>query len=368
MDKPLNRDRIQEIDIAKGLACLLMIAAHFPSGRILSFGTFAAPLFFACSGMNTVLLIENTKGSRCYDLLHLVFPLLLFYGGSTQIVIAQGGRLWVAPAFLQCIALSLLLIFALSKSFKDPRHCGMLFPVPFLVKGLQSWLVPGSFKGLHLEFIIGGGFSLFPWLGFFLFGIFLLWLKRRSLPWLAAAIAFAFILSFVAAGVPLNKFHMSLSYILLAFTAVTLAFFLAYGIARGADRGVFRFMAELFALPGRNALMFLYLHYFVMSFFTSVNLFPSLHLYLVLESLYLFSACWVLLLIYERVKYDTRLLPPTLSLFLALGALRWGGLLKAQGGRLNVADLVLGILFAFVYVQLRRKFSARCERGKPASA
>jgi hypothetical protein len=368
LDKIPKKDRIQEIDIAKGLACLLMIAAHLPSVKMMPFGTFAAPLFFACSGMNTILLIEKTKGNRCYDLLHLVFPLLLFFGGSTQVVIFHGGRLRVIPAFLQCIALSLLLIFALSKLFKDPRRCGMLFPVPFLVKGLQSWLVPGSFKGLRLEFIIGGNFSIFPWLGFFLFGIFLLWLKRRSLPWLVAALASAFILSFAAAGVPLKKFHMSLSYILLAFVAIALAFFLAYGIARGADRSIFRSMAELFALPGRNALMFLYLHYFVMRFFTSVNFFPSLHLYLVLETLYLFSVCWALLLIYERVKYDTRLLLPTLSLFLALGALRWGGLLKAQGGRLPVADLFLGILFAFVYVQLRRKFAARCERGKPASA
>jgi hypothetical protein len=364
----LNKNRIREIDIAKGVACLLMIAAHFPSGKILSFGTFAAPLFFACSGMNTILMIEKTKGNRCYDLFHLVFPLLLFFGGSTQVVIVHGGRLRVAPAFLQCIALSLLLIFALSKLFKDPRRCGMLFPVPFLVKGLQSWLVPGSFKGESLEFIIGDGFSLFPWLGFFLFGIFLLWLKRRSLPWLAAALASAFILSFAAAGVPLNKFHMSLSYILLAFVAVTLAFFLAYGIARGADRRVFRSTAELFALPGRNALMFLYLHYFVLRFFTSVNFLPSLHLYLVLETLYLFSVCWALLLIYERVKNEPRLLWPSLSLFLALGALRWGGLLQAQGGRLSVTDLVLGILFAFVYVQLRRKFAARCERGMPMAA
>ncbi len=86
------------------------------------------------------------------------------------------------------------------------------------------------------------------------------------------------------------------------------------------------------------------------------------------ETLYHFSACLALLLIYERLKYDTRLLPPTFALFLALGALRWGGLLKAQGGRLGVADLVLGILFAFLYVQLRWKLSARCERGKPASA
>ncbi len=201
-----GKGRIQEIDIAKGLACLLMIAAHIMPRKVLPFGTFAAPLFFACSGMNTILLIEKTKGNRCYDLFHLVFPLLLFFGGSTQVVIVHGGRLRVIPEFLQCIALSLLLIFALSKSFKDPRRCGMLFPVPFLIKGLQSWLLPGSFSGLSLEFIIGGNFSMFPWLGFFLFGIFLLGLQRSSLPWLAAVLASAFILSFAAPGYSRKNF------------------------------------------------------------------------------------------------------------------------------------------------------------------
>ncbi len=44
------KGRILEIDITKGIACLLMLAAHFISARLLPFGTFAAPLFLPARG------------------------------------------------------------------------------------------------------------------------------------------------------------------------------------------------------------------------------------------------------------------------------------------------------------------------------
>jgi hypothetical protein len=364
--EPLSgRGRILEIDIAKGLACLLMIAAHAMSRKVMPFGTFAAPLFFTCSGMNAILLIEKTKGNKCHDLFHLAFPLLLFFGGSTQIVIAHGGRWRVLPEFLQCIALSLLVIFALSKLFKVPRCCGLLFPVPFLVKDLQAGLLLDAFKGMRLQFIFRGGFALFPWLGFFLFGVFLLWLKRSRLPWLLAVLSSAFILSLAIAGVQLQKFRMSFSYMLLALAAVTLAFMLATWIARRGETPFFKGLAGFFALSGRNALMFLYLHYFMLRYFASVDLFPLFPLQLGFEIFYLYFVCWVLLQVYEKVKNDGALLLPALALFLALGALRWGGMLKSPGAA-PVADLVIGILFAFVYVLLRRTFAARCARGEAA--
>lgn len=42
MIEPLRSPRIQEIDIAKGLACFLMIAAHLLAGKFLPASTFAA--------------------------------------------------------------------------------------------------------------------------------------------------------------------------------------------------------------------------------------------------------------------------------------------------------------------------------------
>ena len=84
MSVPRGRGRLREVDIAKGMACFLMIAAHLLGGKLLPASTFAAPLFFACSGMNVVLLIEKTRGNRCYDLFHLFFPCSCSWAASPR--------------------------------------------------------------------------------------------------------------------------------------------------------------------------------------------------------------------------------------------------------------------------------------------
>lgn len=367
MEKTNPSGRIAEIDIAKGMACLLMIAAHFISARLLPFGTFAAPLFFACSGMNTILLIAKTRGNRRHDLFHVFFPVLLFFGGSTQTVIAHGGRLRVAPGFLQCIALAVLAIFLLSKAFRDPLQVGHLFPLPFLIQQLLPLSLLKSSPGTPLAFLFGNGFVLFPWLGYFLFGVFILRLKRGLLFPLTLLLGAGAALALgLESGTP-RKFWMSPAYIFLALLGVSLAFSLARRIAAGTGRAWVRGLAGLFALPGRNALMFLFLHYFVLRYFVSVDFFPHFLVYLVIEPLYLFLACWVMLRVYEEVRHEMALLYPVLGLFLALGALRWGNLLKPRGAP-PVVDLAIGILFAFLYVLLRRKFASRCGRGQAAAA
>jgi uncharacterized membrane protein len=357
------KGRILEIDITKGIACLLMLAAHFISARLLPFGTFAAPLFFACSGMNTIKLLEKTSGNRRYDLFHLFFPLLLFFGGSTQVVVAHGGRLRIFPEFLQCIALAVFVLFVLSRVIRNPFHVGCLFPVPFLI---QHFL-PLTFFGSPLAFLFSKGFALFPWLGFFLFGVFILYLKGRTFFRLTAVLGATAVVSLIWAGDMPNKFLMSPLYILLALLAVSLFFALGRLIAALSKRAFFRGLTSFFAIPGRNSLMFVYLHYFVLRNFVGVDLFHSFYPDLLFPVLYLFCACWVLLLIYEKVRHETELLIPALSLLLALGALRWGGLLNPRID-LRLIDMIIGILFAFAYVLLRRKFAAWCERGKAAVA
>ena len=352
---------MQEIDIAKGMACLLMIAAHLISGKLLPFGTFAAPLFFACSGMNTILQIDRTRGNRCFDLFHVLFPLVLFFGGSTQVVVAHGGSLRIFPEFLQCIALAVLVLFLLGKIFRDPFHVGSLFPIPFLLHLLMPLSFLRSCGGTPLGFLFGNGFTLFPWLGFFLFGVFILRLKRRLFFLLLAALGASAVLGLALAGGAPRKFFMSPSYIFLALLAVSLAFALARLIAAGADRVLSRGLAEIFALPGRNGLMFVYLHYFALRYFASVDFFPAFPLYLLFEIPYLFLACWALLLAYEKVKNEAALLFPALSLLLGLGTLRWAGLLMPRAD-LRLVDMLIGVFFAFTYVLLRRRFAAFCVR------
>ena len=365
MEQTSSSGRIVEIDIAKGMACLLMIAAHFISVKLLPFGTFAAPLFFACSGMNTILLLAKTRENRRYDLFHVFFPLLLFFGGSTQIVIAKGGHLRIEPGFLQCIALAVLVLFLLSRLFRDPLAVGHLFPLPFLIQQLLPLSFPRSFHGTPLAFLFGNGFVLFPWLGFFLFGVFILRLKRGLLFPLALLLGAGAAMALGLEGNRPGKFWMSPAYMLLSLLAVSLFIVLARWIAKHAGCAFFRGLAGFFVLPGRNALMFLFLHYFVLRYFVSVDFFPHYSLYLIFTTLYLFYACWVLLLLYEKVKHETSLLFPAFSLMLALGTLRWLVGLKPRGAP-PMVDLAIGILFAFLYVLLRRKFACRYGRGKAA--
>jgi hypothetical protein len=366
-EKMKARSRIQEIDIAKGMACFSMIAAHLLGGKLLPASTFAAPLFFACSGMNVVLLLEKTKKNKCYDWFHVLFPLILFFGGITQIVIVHRRTLRMIPEFLQFIALSILLLFVLSKLFKNPRHCGYFFPVPFLVQQQLPMTFLRSFAGSPLEFLFGGGFALFPWLGFVLFGVFILSAGKSLYTWLQATLCASFILSYAIAGVPLHKFWMSLSYILLALLVITLAFSLGRVIAGRVEILSFRHLAEFFALPGRNSLMFLYLHYFVMRFFIMDNLVSSVYLMLLLQTSYIFLLCFILLKFYEKVRTEAALFLPSLAMGVVLATLRWGGMLSPRID-LQLIDMAIGILFAFLYVQLRRRFAAACELRSQARA
>ena len=311
--------------------------------------------------MNTILLIEKTGKNRCYNFFHILFPIILFFGGSTQVVIAHGGRLRVIPEFLQFIALAVLLVFAFSKLFKNPRHCGYLFPVPFLVQQLLPWSFLRSFNGSPLSFLFGGSFVLFPWLGFVLFGVFILDLKKASYRLLQAMLFAAFVLSFAVGRIPLKKFWMSLSYILLALLVITLAFSLGRLIVRWSGNVFVKHLAEFFALPGRNSLMFVYLYYFVLRFFISLNFLSSIYLMLLLETLYIFVLCFTFLKFYEKVKNETTLFYPALTLGVVLAGLRWMDLLKPSIDT-HVADMVIGFLFAFLYVQGRRRFVHYCDR------
>ncbi len=310
--------------------------------------------------MNATLLFEKSAGNKCYDLFHVLFPLILFFGGLTQVAIIHGGRWMVIPEFLQFIALALLLLFALGKLLKNPWRCGYFFPVPFLLQHLLPWTAARSVWGPPLEFLFGGGFSLFPWLGFVLFGVFILGLEKKYYRALQAALLAAFVLSYWVAGIPLSKFWMSLSYLWLALSAIMLAVSLGRAIALRAQKTLFRHIAEFFALPGRNALMFVYLHYFVMRAFVMDNFISSDFLMLALQSFYLFLLCVILLKFYEKVKTEAALFLPSLIMAAVLAGVSWVGLVTPRSN-LQLVDMAIGILFAFLYVQLRRRCAAFCE-------
>lgn len=361
-----TRPRLREVDIAKGMACLLMIVAHLGAGKYFLNGTFAAPLFFAFSGMNTILLIEKTVKNRAHDWLHLLFPVILFFGGSIQAAVAHNGHWRIFPEFLQFIALAMLLVFGLGKVFKSPRASGYFFAVPFLVQQLLPYAFQEAVQYSPLGFVFGSHFALFPWLGFVLFGIFILGLRRDLYRWLQGMLAVAFALAFFLARMPLNKFWMSLSYIFLALLLITLAFSLGRLIVRREAHVFFKGLAGFFALSGRNSLMFIFLHYGVLHYLTASFFIFPFWLQFIIAPLFFYFLCNLGLLVYEKMKSDTALFFPVLAMAVALAGLR---LLHTAKPRVSLymVNLLIGVCFAFLYVQLRRRLAARYVPGEPTA-
>jgi len=358
--------RLRDIDLTKGLAGLPMIAVHLDGGHLFPFGVFGPALFFLCSGMNTVLFIERTRQKRNFNFYHLFFIFLLFFGGYTQIVIAHPGVSKFMPEFLQVSALSMLVIFLLSKTVKKSHQIGYLFPLPFLLHFLyQAELLPfiDRIPRVGVFFFGSAAFPLFPWCGFFLFGIFLLHL--RGTRWLMAVTAvisgFLSLISVFILKVPVTKFDMSPSYVLFSLFVGT-SVFLFFNILSSVSEqcGLKTLMAPLEVI-GRNSLMFVYVHYFALAYIPLGNFTESAFLMLMIKSVILFLFCSFCVYYYERSKRDPALFLPFLLLSFSLVFLRYGGFLSVAGD-LRLIDILIGLGFAFLYVQLRSEFRSLLKR------
>jgi hypothetical protein len=356
--RPPPNNRIGEIDAAKGAAGLFMIMAHLDWFHLMPVGTFGAPLFFLCSGMNTVLFVDKTRSARGTGLYQAFFVLLLFFGGYSQIAIMRPGGSPLIPEFLQMSALSILLIFLLSKIIKKSVYIGGLFVVPFLLHlGFKYHVLEFLHTDAPLRTFFFGPhhFPLFPWSGFFLYGVLLLYL-RKSIRGLWAAILLnggAAVLTIFILNIPLTKTNMSLSYMALALLVVTGVFTLFVWLQKHGHRPVIRFIQHNFSLLGRNSLMFLYVHYFTTFYFRFTVPYLPAALNLLLQIAVVFVLTLFLITIYERLREDFSLFLPALFTICLLGILRYG--LPLAGARdFRLMDIMIGLLFAFLYVQLRR--------------
>ncbi len=359
-DTPMPGPRLSEIDKTKGLAGFLMIAAHLDGARLLAFGTFGAALFFVCSGMNTILFLDKTRGNKKFNAYHLFFVALLFVGGYTQIVIAHPSETRLVPEFLQVSALAMLLIFGLSKIFKNIYYAGYLFWLPYLLHFLlQHGREPiqiGGANRLISFFFATGAFPLFPWGGFFLYGILLLHLRRKkwALIYLTAATGVLSFLSIFVIRVPINKFDMTFSYMALSLFAATLLFY-SFCLLTEYPRGQgLKIVHSVLEVVGRNSLMFVYVHYLTLELLKLENLFayPILGLLFSASLAFLLSA--FLVLVYEKIKHQASLLLPSLLMFLLLLALKYSHSLAVTAD-LKMIDILIGVIFAYLYVELRQQ-------------
>lgn len=358
-EKVVYSNRLTDIDATKGLAGFLMILAHLDGARIFHFGTFGAALFFLCSGMNTILFIDRSRKKRNFNLYHIFFIVLLFFGGFTQIVISHPGESRLVPEFLQVSALSILLILLLSKLFKNIHHVGFLFPVPFVLHLLyQSGVfhLPDVWPQFT-SFIFGSAaFPLFPWSGFFLYGIFLLHLRktRMYLLWVFAAFGLLSLFSIYVLSIPVEKFNMSLSYILLSLCVSAIFFFLFHILSSSRKKLHLRGLTSPLEVIGRNSLMFVYVHYFALSYLPLRNFISSQFYMLLFTAVLALLFCSFCVFYYERSKQDLSLFMPASLILFLLVVLQYGGYLSIMADT-KLISIMIGVIFAFLYVQLRWK-------------
>ena len=206
----LKSGRDGAVDVIKGFACLLMVAAHSPFARFpwLYEVTMGAVLFFASTGMNLAGIVEGRRGQERRLALNALF--LIFAGFADNYV---QGTMGESDVF-QVAGLAILTMLLL-RAFL-PRYWTLLFPAPFLIHlANQHWHWKTSAGGLASFFLAPGLFSLLPWLSFFLLGAHLKLHDKRQ-AWLLGAAALAGVGALLLAEpFRFNKWWMSPDYFLL---------------------------------------------------------------------------------------------------------------------------------------------------------
>lgn len=253
---PLRSERDPVVDIIKGVACLLMVAAHvrFEHAPWLQSATMATVLFFSSTGMNLATIIERRPDRERRLALNALF--LIFAGFADNYV---QGTMRTCDVF-QSAGMAMLAMLFLRRLC--PRYWTALFPIPFLLHVANQqfqWKV--SDGGVSSFFITPGLFPLLPWLSFYLLGAHLKLHQKQGLGWLLAAVA-SVVMAIQHFFVPFHfdKLWMSPDYFLIGcfVASVWFAALRRWLTAKGAER-----CAEI-RKWGANSLVYYILNNFVL--------------------------------------------------------------------------------------------------------
>lgn len=258
--KKSSRD--STLDAIKGIACLLMLAAHlyFPEPRgifvraLQYMGGLAPALFFAVSGVTATLQAARRPLTQIAVQAAMLALVGISYNVAWDAHLIDGIKMDVP----QVIAMGTVAIAALTQWLAPTSQQWLLIGsgIFMLHRLCTPWAINHpQYAGLNLLFS-DNGFPLFPWLAMFCFGIVVQRLSN-SQRWRVLFItgaAFGLVLKFGGHDV-LAKWHMALGYLLLSCTAMV-AVFIA-----GQLLGSISHMRPLLFL-GRNSLLFLYVHLF----------------------------------------------------------------------------------------------------------
>ncbi|MGE5576637.1 MAG: hypothetical protein ACM3TT_05500 [Syntrophothermus sp.] len=226
-------------------------------------GGFAPVLFFAVSGVTTVM----QAGRKRLPVVILTYGFLFFLGLALNALSPDP----FVSNIIQCVSLSVILL-AVGLQYMKPELLGITFLVPFLIHLARPEDLPYPIAGFLFE---RGWFPLFPWLSFFLLGMWWYFEKNFARKFLGLAGGIALLtVAYLNGGNFTSKYDMSVGYFALSYLGVIIIFTLAkyYGkhtesgftkLARGANlRRLWRGSA-LLPYIGRHSLLFLFAHYLI---------------------------------------------------------------------------------------------------------
>lgn len=198
LTKPSTRDAA--LDYLKGLACFLMVIAHLPvqdktniaAVTVHGLAEYITVVFFAVSGINTF-----TQAKK-YNLRYLLLLNVAIFIAGIPYAMVVHANLYAQPVpeILQIIAMGSLAVVAVQRILGNSPHVFALVAILIMViKVLRDLCLP-EFHGAGLLFVdknyipraqltgksssMFPGFPVFPWLAYFVWGVFAYSLSQRA--------------------------------------------------------------------------------------------------------------------------------------------------------------------------------------------
>jgi fucose 4-O-acetylase-like acetyltransferase len=302
------------LDFLKGVACILMVFSHAAiktTNPILLglgyFGSFAAILFFSVTGITAWMQADHRTPKEILPPYMILFVAGFSLNGMVQIdfykefevqmlqIIALGASLvflvehYFHPRTFYFFIIGVLLYFI--KLLGDLLAQSVFFSQIFNSSWLQGWLFPP------------GTFTVIPWLFVFFLGVYAYQASARINLYLSFLPIAIFLGLLVYSQNPaqidlVNKWDMSLSYFLFSCFSLFFSFALVKMFPIKNENIASRFLLFL----GRNSLLFLYVHIFVVNVLFRLGFSDYIWLYwllvLMLSSLLIYGT----LIIYPKTN------------------------------------------------------------------
>lgn len=255
------------LDLLKGIACVLMVFSHAAietrNPVILSLGflgSFAAVLFFSVTGITAWMQADRREPIEALPPYLILFLAGFSLNGIIQINFYQSFEI----EMLQSIALGASLVYIAKRLFR-------FHTVHYLIAGGLFFFAKVIFSLLNLTMLKGwfippGTFTPIPWLFVFFLGVFAYQISVRKNLYLSSLAIFIILVILLVTQNPIsldlvNKWDMSIGYFLFSCFILFFSFYLVKKITIRRENSLVKF----FLFLGKNSLLFLYVHIFVIN-------------------------------------------------------------------------------------------------------